>query len=253
MVFRTSGTIFVLSSMTGFVSLGCSGAASSGQLVDSRARSILWTMSKSLEYADAFSFSAHTSTDEALGTGQVVQFSTDRRVLVRRPDSLFVESDGDRIDRRVWYDGDTLTILDEAQNVYAATSAPSTIDRTLDFGMREYGVNVPLADFVVAEPYGSLMKNVRSGQYVGLHDVDGHACHHLAFRQESIDWQIWIDSEQQSLPRKFVITYKTEPGSPQFVAILDGWDLSPAVPDAAFAFAPPTGANRVEMDSLIVP
>ena len=40
-------------------------------------------------------------------------------------------------------------------------------------------------------------------------------CHHLAFEQATIDWQLWIDAGKDPLPRKLVITYKTEDEVPQ--------------------------------------
>jgi len=76
-------------------------------------------------------------------------------------------------------------------------------------------------------------------------------CHHLLFEQENIDWQIWIDSGQPPLPRKLVITYKQEPGQPQYVATMDNWDLSPAVSKETFEFTPPADAKAVSMADLV--
>ena len=36
------------------------------------------------------------------------------------------------------------------------------------------------------------------------------------------------------VPRKFVITYKTLPESPQYSAVLSEWDLDAGLPDALF-------------------
>jgi hypothetical protein len=40
---------------------------------------------------------------------------------------------------------------------------------------------------------------VQSGTYVGLHNVGKVKCHHLAFRQRMLDWQIWIEAGDQPL------------------------------------------------------
>jgi hypothetical protein len=70
-------------------------------------------------------------------------------------------------------------------------------------------------------------------------------CRHLGFRQESVDWQIWID-DSTNLPRKLVITYKEQPGHPEFTAFFNKWNLSADAPDSAFAFKPPADAKRAD-------
>ena len=48
--------------------------------------------------------------------------------------------------------------------------------------------------------------------FLWLSKVQGQLCHHLAFRQEDIDWQIWIENGPTPLPRKFLITDKKAKG-----------------------------------------
>jgi len=48
------------------------------------------------------------------------------------------------------------------------------------------------------------------------------------------------------VPRKLVITYKSEPGSPQYRARLSGWDFQPRLSDHYLQFHPPTGADEIE-------
>ena len=83
-----------------------------------------------------------------------------------------------------------------------------------------------------ANPYEVLRRDVEFGFYVGLSDVAGTRCHHLAFVEQVIDWQIWIEDGTQLVPRKLVITYKTLPGAPQFEAVFSEWDLATRTPDA---------------------
>ena len=77
---------------------------------------------------------------------------------------------------------------------------------------------LPLADFLYADPYAVLMEGVTYGRYLGIHQAAGVACHHLAFSQDTIEWQIWIDAGEKPLPRKLVISYVQEPGEPQYSA-----------------------------------
>ena len=78
----------------------------------------------------------------------------------------------------------------------------------------------------------------------------GVPCEHLAFTQGNIDWQLWIEDGPRPVPRKFVITYKDEPDSPQFTAVFSNWDFTTELPDFLFTFEPPTGASRIKVSEM---
>ena len=44
-----------------------------------------------------------------------------------------------------------------------------------------------------------------------------------------------------------MITYKEEPGAPQYIARLSGWDFQPRLSRALFDFDPPAGADAIEL------
>ncbi len=69
---------------------------------------------------------------------------------------------------------------------------------------------------------------------------------HLAFVQDEIDWQIWIQAGPRPVPRKLVITYKNEPGSPQYVARLFGWDFQPRLAEEFATFHAPAGSDQID-------
>lgn len=214
--------------------------------LDPRVDAILKQMGAYLAEAEALSFHADITTDEVLASGQMLQYGRSINVLMRRPDGIRAFVEGDQIHKRFWYDGQHITLLDTQENLYATAEAPAGIDAALDFAMEQFGVSVPLADFVFSDPYASLTEHVTSGFYVGLHVVDGVRTHHLALIQEEIDWQIWIEDGPQFVPRKLVITYKNLPGSPQFTALLSGWKVDLRLPDMLFTFEPPQGAEAID-------
>ncbi len=80
--------------------------------------------------------------------------------------------------------------------------------------------------------------------------VLGVPCEHLAFTQTNIDWQIWIEDGAKPVPRKFLITYKDEPGSPQFTALFSNWDFETKLPDFVFKFEPPAGASKIKVKEI---
>ena len=79
--------------------------------------------------------------------------------------------------------------------------------------------------------------------------IDGELCDHYAFRQGNIDWQIWIATGSKPLPRKLVITNRSDEARPQSVQMFD-WNLKPGFKDSVFKFTPPKGATAVELRSL---
>ena len=128
---------------------------------------------------------------------------------------------------------------------------PDTIDAVLDHLAVEYGMVMPLADLLISDPYGSAMQNTKFGFYVNENQVRGVPCHHLAFRQDGLDWQIWIDAGDKPVPRKLVITFTGFPGQPQWSAQFDHWDFEPRLDDDAFTFTPPADAREVEAEVLL--
>ncbi len=199
---------------------------------------LLRQMSDYLSAAEEFSFRTEVTTERVLESGQKLHFGRAAEVYVRRPDKLYVEVTGDLENERIWYDGEQFTVLDLRKNEYEQAKVEGDIDSALDHMAEAYGESSPLADLVYSDPYAILVENVETGMYVGLHEVRGVKCHHLAFTQKNIDWQIWIEDGAQPVPCKAVITYKDAESVPQFTAVLYDWEFSPHLPDSLFEFYP---------------
>jgi hypothetical protein len=217
------------------------------QLIDPRADELVRKMSAWLAETKALTIDAEEIYDEVPAHGPRRQLAGTRHVSMRRPDRLAGDASGDAVNRAFFYDGRTLSLYDKEQNVWASGAVPPTIDGALDFIFDQTGTIVPLADFLYADPYARLMGGVQRGAYLGIHDAAGVPCHHLAFEQANIDWQLWIDAGAQPMPRKLVITYKTEDEVPQYSATITKLTVEPTLPDALFRFTPPAGATPVEV------
>jgi hypothetical protein len=109
---------------------------------------------------------------------------------------------------------------------------------------------MPLEDFVVSGPYQNLIRKVVSGTDIGPVTVLGVPCEHLVFSQGMVDWQVWIEAGAKPVPRKFVMTYKDEDGTPQYTAILSNWDFETKLPDFLFTFEPPSGAASISVAEI---
>ena len=218
--------------------------------VEARAEQELKKMGEFLAGLPHFALEAEETFDE-LPDGELRrQLTNVRRIAVERPNHVAADATGDTLSRASWYDGRTVTVLDKEHNVYATIEAPATIDATLDELTDEYGVVLPLADLLYSDPYAVLMAGVSYGRYLGIHQAAGVACHHLAFSQETIEWQIWIDAGDKPLPRKLVISYVQEPGEQQYSAVIRRWTLDAKVPEGLFTFETPEGAQKIDAKDM---
>lgn len=185
--------------------------------VDPRVDVLLRDMAAYLGSADEFSFRSEVNYDQVLEGGQKILYGRRAEVSMRRPDRLHVVIDGDLIEERMWYDGKTFVLMDLRDLEYIKVDAPPTIDETLDYMARTYGISSPIADVLYSDPYAILIENVLTGRYIGRPMIRGVPTHHLAFTQDNVDWQLWIEDGARPVPRKVVITYKNVTSEPQFI------------------------------------
>lgn len=214
--------------------------------VDPAADKILRQMCDYLKSSGRYTLRSQATFEKVYASGQKIEYGETVSVSVRRPDRLHADVIGDIINNRFWYDGKNITVLDKDLNIYATTGAPADIDSTLTFAAQKLEITAPLADLVMSDPYSNLTQNAKSATYVGLHEIDGVKCHHLAFTQENLDWQIWIEDGRMQVPRKVVITYKLAEGMPQYTAVLSEWNFSPHLPESVFSFVTPVNAEKIE-------
>jgi len=214
--------------------------------IEPKADQYLKAMSSYLAGLKTYSFQVEEFFDEVQDDGQKIQLSNQRHMSVSRPNKVFGANEGDTANSLFYYDGKTVTVFDRGQKTYATEKVPGTIDAMLDDLHDRFDTYQPLADFLFADPYKVFTENVQSGTYVGLHHVGKVKCHHLAFRQKILDWQIWIDAGELPLPRKLLITFKRQVDQPQYTALIHRWDVNPKLSDDLFQFQPPEGVRKVD-------
>jgi len=211
---------------------------------DFEAMAALTRMSDYLKTLKTFRIHSEFSQDEIVDTNMKVQKNGTTNILIRMPDRLHAHLDSDDHDLEFIYDGKTFTLFGVGQNFYASSPAPPTVPRMLNAVRAKYGIVFPLADFVQMTGDENLLQEVTMVGYLGTSRIDGVECDHVAVRQAEVDWQVWIEKDETPLPRKLVITTKTQPTQPQFTTRLS-WDLSPTIDDNVFNFIPPQDAVRI--------
>ena len=195
----------------------------------------------------AFTLRADTSTDEVLpDSEQKIQFGSVVEYRVRPPDRLRADVVSDRKHQQFFYDSKTLTFYGQRVQYYVSDPAPPTIPALLVVAAQKYGLALPLADLFFWGTDEARLDDIQSAIYVGPSWIDGATCDQYAFRQESVDWQVWIERSDTPLPRKLVITTTTEEAQPQYIAVLT-WDLTPQFNDDTFTFVPPTDAHQIAL------
>ncbi|MCX5905512.1 MAG: DUF2092 domain-containing protein [Proteobacteria bacterium] len=230
-----------------FCGIGSAQSKAAGPAIDPQAEKILQALNAQKKKDIKAGAEVIDTMDEVLKSGEKIQYSHMRKLKISEPQQFWIESTGDITNTTVWKDDKTFTLLDRSNNVYGQVAAPGTIDETMDMMVEKYGVTTPLADLLSDNVYSILMKNVKTCRYLGIHYAEGMKCHHIAATQNNIDWQIWVDAGDVPQLRKIVITYKQQPGAPQYTAVLKSFNEVPQFPDGTFTFKAPEGARKISL------
>jgi hypothetical protein len=206
-------------------------------------------MGEYLKTLTAFTLSPEISYDEVLPSSPKIQHLGSAVMNVRRPDRLRADISGDDGERTVFYDGKSLTVYGRILNVFATVDAPPTLDEMFAKVLNEYDLGLPLVDILYQSVHGTLLDDVKAGMVVGRSRVRGVECDQVAFHQDDVDWQLWVEASATPLPRRIVITTLGETGQPQYQADLN-WNLSPKIDDSMFVFVPPRDAARIKLATL---
>ena len=85
----------------------------------------------------------------------------------------------------------------------------------------------PLADFLTEAPNKAFLTGVTSGRVVDTVTIDGSPYLHLFFSQPpGIELELWLAKNDQSLPRRLIVTYRNLPGQPNFIAEFSDWNFN---------------------------
>lgn len=212
--------------------------------IDADAIAALNKMGTALRELKQFSIATSTTREIVLDSGEKIQFDGFVDWKVKQPNALYVDVKSDRKDREFFYDGKDLTIYSPRLKFYTSIDSVNANLRDLVLkASNEYGIELPLTDlFFWGTDYVS-DDLIKSAMVVGPGTINEDKVNHYAFRQEGVDWQVWI-SQATNLPAKLVITSLEDPARPQYTARLN-WDTSASFEDSAFKFVPPEGAHKI--------
>lgn len=240
------GFAICLSALTG-ASAQSNGDGADVAVVEPEALDALNRMGAYLRSLTSFAVVADSTRDDIAETGETIEYASRVTMKARLPDRLRVDVSSDRNERQFFYDGDRVVIYAPAVGAYAGFAAGATIREALETASADYALELPLADLFVwgtPEDDKGLLTDAFS---VGPSRIGGEDCEHFVFRQEGIDWQLWVREGDAPLPCRLVITSTDEEARPRYSATLD-WDLEAGIADSDFVFTPTDGTYEIAIE-----
>ena len=227
--------------------------ASTGQAtvaaINPAAIQALKDMGNDLQALKRFKVATELTGERVLADGQKLQHSASAVLYADRPNKMRARMISARNERELVYDGTTVTLYAPAQKSYSTTTFSGSLDELVNRLEQRYGIDVPLSDlFSWGTPLAPLDK-IESAMNAGQDFIGDDLCDHYAFRQGNIDWQVWISVGTRKLPRKLVITNRTDEARPQSISLIE-WQLKPTFSASTFKFTPPKGSTAVELRVL---
>ena len=211
---------------------------------DDAAISALRKMGSYLRSLSTFQVKAEISTEEVREDGLKVQENSVATLVAARPNRLRIDVANERRPRRMFYDGKTFTLYAPQLSFYASIDAPPTINELADRLDSLYSLDMPFVDLFRWGTDETDINGLTAAVDLGPSQVDGTTCQQYVFRQDGLDWQVWIQNGDYPLPRKVVLTTTTDDARPQYVATYT-WNLAPSFSNDAFTFVPDKDAKRI--------
>lgn len=206
--------------------------------VDPAATGILKKMTDTIGELKEFSVDTQTTLEDLYLSNHRVDIDVSAHSIVSRPNKVRAQRTGDLVDQDFYYDGETLTLHNPGDEVYATVPAPATIEETLDYVLNELDLIIPVSDLMYPNAYALLMQDVTLAQVVSKTVINGITCDHLLFSKPGVDFQMWVADSGPPLPIKYVVT-DTGVFLPLSIStVMSNWDLDPDLSDSPFSFEP---------------
>ncbi len=189
---------------------------------------------------------ADFSDESVFGDAHKLQFGGTMELGISPPSRLYALVKGDYRNRRMYLKDGTFTVFDEDVNVYATAKIPGPLNEALQTLQSEYGLSAPGGELFGGHAYELLVERARKVILVGMANIGGVDCHHIAGTLDDLDWQLWIRAEGDPQFCKYVLTDRSIPLAPQFSITFTGWEADVKLPDSQFDLKAPADAERIE-------
>jgi len=232
-----------------FVGLGAPSGARADE-AEANAKKLLKAMSDYMASQKAISFDFDAILEVITTDNQKLALASSGDVTLNRPGKIRATRAGGHADIEMLFDGKTLTLFGGGQNLYTQLEIPGTVDNLVDVLQDKYDRPLPAADLLMSNAYDELMVGVIDIKDLGSGVIGGIECDYFAFREENVDWQIWIAQGAKPYPCRYVITSRDIPQSPQYSVQIRDWKIGSATAPDDFVFENPTKARKVDVEDL---
>jgi hypothetical protein len=212
--------------------------------LDTAALGALNRMGDYLNTLEVFQITGEITTEKVLQDGQKIERQAKVDVIADRPNRFRANVTDDRSERWLVYDGFKFTLYAPRLRYFTQIDAPPNLDMLADTLEQRFHMELPLVDLFRWGTDRSDFRNITHATVVGPSQINGMTVEQYAFRQEGMDWQIWIQQGDFPLPRKLVLTTMTDDARPQHSVVYD-WNLAPSFNNAAFVFVAPAGVQEI--------
>jgi hypothetical protein len=167
-------------------------ASPAKRVISQEASAAMMQMGQTL-LAKQFSFQARTLRVYADTDGRFLHIGQALKVVVRRPDRLRADVNGDDGEHQLFYDGKQLVLYSPAKKEYLSIPVPDTIEGGLKEAAKRIGVDFPLADFLSPAPNKAILAGVTEAEVVNDVTIDGVLSRHLTlFQPPGLELEIWL-------------------------------------------------------------
>ncbi|MCA8879004.1 MAG: DUF2092 domain-containing protein [Rhodobacteraceae bacterium] len=212
------------------------------------ARTILAAMSDYLTKQQSFAFDYDATLEVITTEDQRIALASSGTAAVERPNHIHATRRGGFTNVEMGFDGSTFTLVGHDADIYTQIEAPGTIENLIDTLRSEYGIVLPAADLLIADPEKVLMDGVTDVKDLGVGVIGGTDCDHIALRREDVDVQIWVAQGAAPYPCRYVLSARKVAEQPQYSVQISNWTTD--VSADALEVGIPDGATKVDVDDL---
>jgi len=228
------------------ICFGLSSAAFGQSHMDAEADDVLKAVQTYMSGLDSLLVQADVAEDSVYGDTHKLQFGGTLKLGIQRPAQFFAVYHSDFENRRMYVNGGSFTVFDEDVNVYAEASAQGSLNEVFDRLHADFGINSPGGELFGGNAYELLVKKASKVIYVGVSQVNGTACHHIAGVLENMDWQLWVQKDGDPQLCKYLVTDRDVPMAPQFSITFRKWVANADISAESFEFQAPADAEAIE-------
>ncbi|WP_075090114.1 DUF2092 domain-containing protein [Verrucomicrobium spinosum] len=149
--------------------------------------------------------------------------------------------------REIAFDGRTLCVMHPRPKHHALEPLKAgSISQFADRVDERFGFRPPVAELLASDFDTQIFLNVTSAKVSGEEWVGWTRCERLHYEQEGITGDLWIGKKDR-LPRRYLLTFTSVPGSPTWDVRLTKWELNGAVDERLFSKRPAADSQRLQM------